>query len=171
MANVDEITTYDDAIPLKFALENVLGSEEWYRLKDTRSVTDWRKSLLKALRSTDVAISASVQIADEAWRETACEILEHGRESIKDAVGISNLFSAFGACYMQFSFHQLGFMPRRKGKKAKIRATPANWNLAIYRSVQYVQSEAQKLRSEYSSDTRKLDEKIDDPKYRKLRWD
>ena len=72
---MDEITTYDDAIPLKSALENLLGSEEWYRLKDTRSVTVWRKSLLKALRSTDVAISASVQIADEGWRETAREIL------------------------------------------------------------------------------------------------
>jgi len=156
-------------LALKGALEDLLGADEWYRLKDTRSVGTWRKSLLRALKVSEASIRGTVTVADEDWYSVAFEIIDEGSVRIKSSKTIVDLLSAFGSCYMRLSFHQLGLMPRRKGSRSKIKATPGSWDLSTYRSVQYVQTEKQRLRVDYSKDSRPISEKALDKKYRGLR--
>jgi len=162
-------SAYTDAIALKSALEDLLGSEEWYKLKDFRGLGVWKKSLLRALKVSKVAIEGTIEIYDEDWRVEAYAIIERGKSDLCSATTISEAFSNFSACYMRLSFHQLGLMPRKTGIKFQSRAIPSSWQLNAHRSVQYVQSEKQKLRLSYSKDPRPISEKALDPKYTLLR--
>ena len=163
------ITRYQDALSLKSALEKILGTEEWSRLKDTQSINAWRKSLRRALKSSEVAIKATVAIADSDWHAECDDILERGTEGLINASSIREAFSAVAACYMELSFHQLGFCPNRTGSRGKVKAIPSHWDLGLYRSVQYVQTDLQSLEIEYSKDTRPRDDKFADKKY-SLLW-
>jgi hypothetical protein len=166
---MSDVTGYDDAIPLKSALEELFGEDEWYRLKDTRDIKTWKKSLNRALKASSVAISASVEIADDDWLIESQSILERGKEDIAHSESIRDAFSAFSACYVRLSFHQLGLVPKRNGRQGKFSAIPSNWRLNAHRSVQYTQTEKQKLWSQYCKDSRPVSDKAVDPKYLMLR--
>jgi hypothetical protein len=126
-------------------------------------------SLNRALKASSVAIAASVEIADDDWLMESQSILERGKEDIANSKSIRDAFSAFSACYVRLSFHQLGLVPNRRGQPGKLNAIPANWRLNVYRSVQYTQTEKQKLWSQYSKDSRPVSDKAVDPKYLMLR--
>jgi len=165
----DDFTGYNEALPLKSALESLLGADEWYHLKDSRDLKTWRRSLLKAMKVSEVAIASTVEVVDEDWRKAASSIIDHGRESVAASRSIREAFSAFAACYLQLSFHQLGFLPNRVGRAGKVAAIPTNWRLNVYRSVQYTQTDQQKLRLLYAKDHRPISQKLSDPMYRRLR--
>ena len=164
-----ELTGYDEAIPLKSALEELLGVDEWYRLKDSRDLKTWKRSLLRALNASKVAITVTVEVADDEWRAGVAEILERGKGDVARSQSFRELLSSFAACYLRLSFHQLGLAPQRKSRPGRISAIPSNWRLNAYRSVLYTQTEEQKMRLQYSRDSRTVSEKALDPKYRGLR--
>ena len=150
----DDMTSYDDALALKFALESLLGSDEWYRLKDHSGISVWRSSLERALKATRASLLGTVIVADGDWRMEAQRIVQEGFDRIKSAKSIVDLFAAFSATYMQLSFHQLGLMPNLRGRKVNSRAIPSKWNLDTYRTVQYVQSDEQTKRFEKSRNSK-----------------
>ncbi|WP_460274928.1 hypothetical protein [Celeribacter sp. ULVN23_4] len=164
-----EYTQYEEAFALKTSLERILGHEEWLRLKDTRSIGAWRKSLLRALKSSSVAINSTVKVADDQWRDEAQRIIRQCEERLRTVSTIREAFAVIAACYIELSFHQLGFCPDRQGSHAKVRAIDAHWNLSTYRSVQYVQNEEQALWHEYHQDHRSPNEKLFDERYKRLR--
>ncbi|MEJ1996299.1 MAG: hypothetical protein P8X75_14015, partial [Limibacillus sp.] len=110
-----ERTSYTDLLRFKSALEQVSGAEEWYRLKDNRSLATWKSSLQKALRMTAAAIEGTVAIADEDWLSRSKEILCQGKQDISKSHSIGDVIGSFAACYMLLSFNQIGFAPDRKG--------------------------------------------------------
>jgi len=149
-----ETTGYVDAVPLKFALESLLGKEAWYRLKDTTNVKVWRKELLRALRVCDAAIIGTIQVVDDNWVEEKAELLEKGTRDLEGAGTIENLFAAFSACLLQLNFHLIGQMPNLRGRTENVRAIPGNWRLNTYRSILYVQDKDQKRRALVAADRR-----------------
>jgi len=154
---------------LKFALEGLLGADEWYRLKDSRDLKTWQRSLLKVMKASEVTIASTIEVVDQGWSKDAISIIDNGRKDVAESRCIREVFSAFAACYLQLSFHQLGFLPNRKGHAGKFAAIPTNWRLNVYRSVQYTQTDQQRLRLMYAEDHRPVSEKSSDPKYRCLR--
>jgi hypothetical protein len=165
---MSDLTRYDDALALKFALEEVLGIDAWLQLKDTKSLTAWRGSLLKAIEATSVATQSTIKVCDPGWMSEANRIIERGKESIGSAKNIQDAIAGFSACYLRLSFHQLGQLPNYRGRKGR-RAVPSNWVLDGVRSVQYVQSKKQILSVEFKNDPRELAEKALDRKYDLLR--
>jgi len=63
---------------LKTAIEQILGRDAWYELKETTSVAPWRKCLLKLVAAIRVSIDESVQVADADWLLAVHENLDRG---------------------------------------------------------------------------------------------
>lgn len=169
MKSETEHTSYADALALKAALEELLGADEWYRLKDTRSIDTWKASFLRAMNSSEAAVRATIKISDRDQLERLLSIIVDGRRAVQGTTSLIDAFSAFSATYLRLSFQQLGHMPNRTGRNTSVRAIQAHWKLDTFRSVQYVQSDVQALWIEYHEDKRHVSEKSLDPKFRSLR--
>jgi hypothetical protein len=129
-------------IMLKSAIEQLLGRDAWYDLKETTSLTPWRKYVLKLLKAIRVSIHESVEMRDQAWLDAVGENLLRGEEAARASKDIDDLLSCFTATLLRQVFLQLGALPNRKGRPA-VSLSKENWRLNGQRSVLYVQSKAQ----------------------------
>lgn len=129
--------------PLKAALEQILGKRTYRKLKETAGLSDWKVETTKLLKAIELSIVETVKVADPEFHKKANEILESGRAHIKSAKDISELFASLSATLTRIVFLQIGYIPAH-GRFESVSLTPKNWNLACVRSVQYVQSTAQK---------------------------
>ena len=129
-------------IMLKSAIEQLLGRDAWYELKETTSLAPWRKTILKLLKAIRISIDASVEVRDQAWTDAVNENLTRGEEGVKVSKDIDELLSCFEATLLRQVFLQIGALPNRKGGPG-VSLSRENWRLNGQRSVQYVQSRTQ----------------------------
>ena len=83
--------------PMKATLEGLFGNRCYRRLKETASLRDWKAETDRLLRGIALAIEATVDVADEGWRREVREILELGRNHIKGANSVADLFAHLSA--------------------------------------------------------------------------
>ena len=124
---------------LKFAIESLLGTSAWYALKETTSLSEWRRHLINVLSALGVAFSETVKICDDRLRAQVHENLERGKQALKNSRDFDTLISSFAATLMQQTFIQLGMLPRR-GTGLRVTLDKRFWQLDSFRSVQYVRS-------------------------------
>ena len=127
---------------LKSAIEQLLGRDAWSDLKETTSLTPWRKHVLKLLNAIRVSIRESIHIRDEAWADAVEENLALGEKAVKTSKDIDELLSCFTATLLRQVFLQIGSLPYRR-TASNVSISKENWCLNGQRSVQYVQSQAQ----------------------------
>lgn len=127
---------------LKTAIEQILGRDAWYELKETTSVAPWRKCLLKLVAAIRLSIDESVQVADADWLLAVHENLDRGTAHLKKAKGFDELLVTTTAVLLRQVFLQIGQLPDRRGT-ASVTLSRENWRLNGHRSVQYVQSKEQ----------------------------
>jgi hypothetical protein len=127
---------------LKSAIEQLLGQDAWYELKETTSLTPWRKYVLKLLKAIRISILESVEVHDPAWLKAVTENLGRGEEAAKSSKDIVTLLSSFTGTLLRQVFLQIGALPNRKGQPS-VSLGKENWRLNGQRSVQYVQSKLQ----------------------------
>jgi hypothetical protein len=137
------MNTYTKYTLLKSVIENVLGSDAWYALKESNHLPTWKKQLIKVIDAIHVSIQASIEVYDQDWIEEINQVVETGIKEIKMSEDIEESISSLAATFINISFIQVGLMPRRKGK-SKVSLRKENWELNIYRSVIYIQSFQQK---------------------------
>jgi len=129
-------------IAIKGAIEEVLGKDAWYELKETTALAPWRKNVLKVLKAIRLSLAASVHVRDQGWsEEVECNLLR-GEEGVKASTDIDELLSCFEATLVRLVFLQIGFAPNFKGHPG-LPLRKENWSLDTYRSVQYVQAAEQ----------------------------
>jgi hypothetical protein len=140
----DMALKYDTShmLMLKSAIEQLLGSDSWYELKETTSFIPWRKNILKLLKAIRISIEESVEIRDQGWFEAVADNLTQGEEGAKTSKDIDELLSCFTATLLRQVFLQIGTLPNRKGQSS-VSLKKENWQLNGQRSVQYVQSKTQ----------------------------
>jgi hypothetical protein len=124
---------------IKSALEEILGQDAWYELKESTSIAPWRKNVLKALQAIRLSISASISIRDEDWARQVEENLSRGEAGVKSSADIDELLSSFEATLLRQVFLQIGLGLNFKGREG-LSLRKDNWKLDKLRSVQYVQS-------------------------------
>mgnify|MGYP001608505597 FL=1 len=129
--------------PLKAAFEQILGKRSYRKLKETAGLSDWKVETTKLLKAIELSIVETVKVADTEFYEEANQIIELGRVHIKNAKDISELFASLSATLTRIVFLQIGYIPAH-GRVESLSLIQKNWNLACVRSVQYVQSTAQK---------------------------
>lgn len=78
---------------LKAAIKQLLGNQAWLDLKETASITTWRKYVMKILDAIEVSIRESVQVRDKAWVIEVQQNLSHGRALAKASKDIEALLS------------------------------------------------------------------------------
>lgn len=127
---------------LKSAIEQLLGRDAWYDLKETTSLTPWRKYVLKLLKAIRISILESVEVHDPAWLKAVTENLDRGEEAGKSSKDIDALLASFTATLLRQVFLQIGALPNRK-RQPSVSLGKENWRLNGQRSVQYVQSKLQ----------------------------
>jgi hypothetical protein len=128
--------------PLKFTLERLFGTKTWYELKESTSVTKWRKHLLRALSAIRIAFFETVKVRDDKLAQAVTENLARGEQALKAAKSLEDLLAAFSSTLTEQVFIQLGTVPRRRpGSDATL--SPKFWQLDGFRSVQYVQTQEQ----------------------------
>ena len=125
--------------PLKFTLERLFGAQVWYELKESTSVTAWRKNLRRTLRAMHVAFHQTVRVRDDALALAVDENLAKGDLDLKTAKTLEDLLASFSATLTEQVFIQLGTVPHRRPHSSATLA-PKFWQLDGYRTVQYVQS-------------------------------
>jgi hypothetical protein len=142
-------------IMLKSAIEELLGRDAWYALKETTSLTPWRKNVLKLLKAIRISIETSVEIRDKAWMDAVNENLARGEEGIKASDDIDEMLSCFEATLLRQVFLQIGALPNRQGRPS-VSLSKENWRLNGQRSVQYVQSQTQLESAFWSEQQRRI---------------
>lgn len=139
---------------LKATLERIWGKDTYADLKHCADLNVWKKYLKRTLEAIKLAISDTVQITDPEWLEEAMGILDMGLKRMHDSAEFDDLLQAYAATLTELSFHQVGLCPQRiLSRHAALRK--GDWNLSAYRSVQYVQSKAQKERLNRRNEQRK----------------
>jgi hypothetical protein len=132
--------------PFKHAIERFLGHSEFMKIKDIGGYPALKASVLKFLRQIEVSIEATVTVVDEAWRSEVAEIFARGRDLIKISKTAGGLFACLSGTLAELCFLQIGLVPNQRTNQKPIPLKVQNWNLVAFRSVQYVQSDAQKKR-------------------------
>lgn len=142
-------------IAIKSAIEQVLGRDSWYELKETTSLTPWRKNILKVLKAIRISIDTSIEIKDQAWTEAVNENLTGGAQKVRSSKDIDELLSSFEATLLRQVFLQIGMVPNREGQSS-VSLRKENWRLDGLRTVQYVQSPAQVEANFWSEQQRRI---------------
>jgi hypothetical protein len=126
---------------IKAVLEQILGSSTYAKLKETGTLSDWKKTIIKMLCAIELSIDATVQIADAEWRNEIRDILKGGRDRLASTKSIDEVFARLSATLIQIVFTQIGRVPSRH--RIIQRTVPLKakyWTLNGLRSVQYVQN-------------------------------
>lgn len=129
---------------MKDVMEQLFGKRAYLRLKETASLKDWKDSTVKLLNAILLASESSVAVADEDWRNEITDAVKLGVKVISSSEHISDLFSSLAATLTRISFVQIGCMPNHRLQQKTVPLKKDWWTLRHFRSVQYVQSEAQK---------------------------
>lgn len=128
---------------MKDVMEQVFGKRAYLGLKETASLKDWKDSTIKLLNAILLATESSIAVADDDWRNEITDAVKRGVTLISSTNHISDLFSSLAATLTRIVFVQIGCMPNHRSQKT-VPLRKEWWTLSHFRSVQYVQSEAQK---------------------------
>ncbi len=131
---------------MKAVFEKILGKASFMKVKDCGSLKSWKAETVRLLNAIAYSIDTTVEVADEDWRVEVRKEIQRGITCVKSARKIDELFSRLSAALVKVVFLQIGFLPLGH---SNLRFTPPrkppNWKLNSVRSVQYVQSEQQRL--------------------------
>lgn len=137
---------YSKYLVLKSAIEELFGNDAWYALKESNHFPTWRKYAIKTLQAVRVAISTSVDVCDDKWREEINQLLADGITEIKKEQNIDEIIATLAGTLVRISFTQIGLMPNRKGTPKSVTLHKDVWRLNSFRSVIYTQTREQKER-------------------------
>ena len=129
---------------MKDVMEQLFGKRVYLRLKETANLKDWKDSTIKLLNAIQLASESSIAVADNDWRKEITDAVKLGVKLISSADHVSDLFSSLAATLTRIAFVQIGCMPNHRSQQKTVPLTKEWWTLRRFRSVQYVQSEAQK---------------------------
>lgn len=135
---------YTKNLVLKSALETIFGSKAWYDLKESNHVPTWRKYCIKTLQSIELAIDATVEIADDDWRKEAKKLIADGISRLDTSKEIDEIISTLAGTLIRVSFHQIGVVPNHKGSPKPPMLKKELWQLNSFRSVVYLQNQSQR---------------------------
>jgi len=130
--------------PMKAVFEEILGKASFMKVKDYGPLKNWKAETVRLLKAVALSINATVEIADEEWKEEINAEIEHGILRAESSSEIDELFSGLAATLAKVVFLQIGFVPRGHRSVERVALTPRNWKLNPVRSVQYVQNEQQR---------------------------
>lgn len=128
---------------LKSVIEDLLGSRAWYDLKETTSLTKWRKYVFKLFDAIELSVKTTILIRDDDWMQEVQGNIEHGRELAKIAKDTDDLIAALTATLLRQVFLQLGSCPSRKSVQS-VPLKAERWDFSGFRSVQIVQTPKQR---------------------------
>lgn len=130
---------------LKALFERILGKASFMRVKDNAPLKVWKTESTKLLKAVALAIDTTVQVADEEWKQQVQNLLlDRGVSHVNLSKSIDELFATLSATLAELAFLQIGFVPKGHLHLASIPLIPKNWKLDAVRTVQYVQSPAQR---------------------------
>lgn len=143
-------------VDVKSVFESLFGYQAWAELKESNSVSTWKKWTEKLFSAIALSVDETVTHFDKEWRSEITSVLKEGRACLKLTSEIDEVISVMASVFIRLSFWQIGFMPNRKLMQRKIRLTRSDWNLGSERTVIYYQSAEQK----HAQALRKLKKKI-----------
>ena len=129
--------------PLKALFERLLGKPTYMKIKESAHLPYWRTATLKLLDAMRLSIRSTVHVADADWFAEVDDVIDRGKDSVKDRDTIADLFASLSTTLIELSFTQMGGMPARRYPPETIPLTPKYWTFDGFRSVQYVQSPEQ----------------------------
>ncbi len=134
---------YEKYLNLKNTFERVLGVGAWEELKESNSISTWRKWTKKLFAAIKLSIDETVKFADQQWRAEVYSTLERGEENLKKTRQIDEVIATIASVFIELSFWQIGFMPDHRGVGRKVKLNRSSWRLDCDRTLIYLQSEKQ----------------------------
>ena len=136
--------------PFKAMIEQVLGHTEFQKIKDIGGLPALKATVMRLIRQIEVSIAATVIIADDEWHTEISETLARGKDLLSNCKSADELFACLATILARLCFLQIGLVPNQLRNTKPLPLRVENWKLTAYRSVQYVQSTAQKKRQRES---------------------
>ena len=96
---------------LKSSIEELLGRQAWYDLKETTSAATWRKYVLKLLDAIELSVETTVLIKDDDWTADVRSNIAHGRDLARIATTPEDTIAALSGTLLRQVFLQLGAAP------------------------------------------------------------
>lgn len=93
--------------PMKATFERILGGDSYRKLKDYATIKDWKVETKKLLQSIQLSIDATIEIADDEWRQEINEEIEYGVKLVNRCKTIDELFSSLSAVLIKIVFLQI----------------------------------------------------------------
>jgi hypothetical protein len=131
---------------MKSLLERILGRSSFRRVKDYAPLAVWKAESRKLIRAVALSIESTVLVVDDEWKNEVKHLLDHGISRIELSSSIDELFASVAATFGELAFLLVGFVPNGHSRVDRIPLIAQNWKLDPLRSVQYVQSPAQRAR-------------------------
>lgn len=147
---------YSKYLPVKSAIENLFGAKAWYALKESNSISTWKKYTDKTLKAVQVSIHETVKHCDKEWLSEIDEKIEKGLAQAKTCREIDDLIAVLAGTLINVSFLQIGYMPHRTGSSRDFTLRKKHWNMGLHRNVVYLQSQEQRESLFWGKQQRKL---------------
>lgn len=132
-----------DYAAMKSVVERILGKAAYESIKETTAFAPWKKAMVKVLDVLRLAIEENVKVVDDDWTAQVDYCFAHHRKVIRDTRFVDELFGSMAAALTEIAFLQLGHIPSVKARKTPPLSRGV-WKLDEHRSVQYVQTPAQR---------------------------
>ena len=132
----------------KAMVEEILGHASFMEIKESASLTAWKRQTTRLMDAAACSIQATVQVVDREWESEVADIIDHGKVLVSRSENIDDVMSGLAATMSRLVFQLIGFVPRRHGVRSTVSLRSSNWRLDQVRSIQYVQTPAQRARAE-----------------------
>ncbi len=129
---------------VKDIISKLLGSDAWYYLKESTEAAVWRRYGKRCISAIRASISENYLQADDVWKEDIEDLCKSSLLRIGKANSMECVISHLCKFFIELSFHQSGFMPKCNYHRKNVSAHKHNWNLTLYRTPLFTQTENQK---------------------------
>ena len=129
---------------VKDIISKLLGSDAWYSLKESTEAYVWRRYGKRCINAIRASISESYLQADDLWKEEVESLCESSLIHISKANSMECVISHLCCFFIELSFRQAGCMPESNYNNKNVSTHKHNWNLALYRTPLFIQTEDQK---------------------------
>lgn len=147
----------DDSVEYLFGC--LFGARTAHTFGGTRSLSQWRKDLVRVFTNIDKALDLNLRNADDQHRRELKEFLQITIEQLKNQPNKDKLHTRAISSLIRIVFDILGGLPNHRSRTGPI--PRGSWKLDQYRSLIYSYSETQ--RAQLLLSTLDVDERFNRP--------
>jgi len=129
---------------LPFLFLHLYGENECFSPHNETTFSEYKNHILKLLGTIKMAISQTIKTTDKYHVNNFSALISECKNEIKKAKSFHAVSCATISFQTKLIFNILGHVPSNSSKR-KVTNQPSNWQLDLYRTINYTQNREQKF--------------------------